>query len=297
MKIGSMRAGAVALAMAVVATGAAREAGAAGTKAAGAKATAARHVISDGERALDMWEVQKLMSKHEYLHAAIQNEYELEHLWVEANGPYAKTATFASPAWVMNGLDTIKRAYGGATEESKAKALEALSQIDPDVKNSPENLGAGSEWVMHTSTTPVIEVAGDGKTAKGVWYSPGMGLMPAIDGTSVKVRATFFWEKYGGDFVKENGHWRIWHLQMAYDYTPPLDEKMTENLGRKGEPAAAAAGPGGPAREAGERMGGTMPEGFTKPAHSYQNYRYDRVPEVYPKLPEPYYTFSETFSY
>ncbi len=277
----------VAAALAAAPTAGARE----------AHAGAKRTVISDGERALDMWEVQKLMSKHEYLHAAIQNEYELEHLWVEANGPYAKTATFASPAWVMNGLDTIKRAYGGATEQAKVKALEALSAIDPEVKNEPGNLGAGSEWVMHTSTTPVIEVAGDGKTAKGVWYSPGMGLMPAIDGSSVKVRATFFWEKYGGDFVKENGQWRIWHLQMAYDYTPSLDEKMTENLGRKGEPAPATAGAGGPAREAGERMGGALPEGFTKPKYSYPAYRYDRVPVVYPKLPEPYYTFSETFSY
>jgi len=255
-----------------------------------------RHTIPDGERALDMWEVQKLMSRHEYMHAAIQNEYELEHFWVEADGPYAKSATFASPGWVMNGLDTIKRAYGGATEQSKAKALEALSKIDPDLKNIPENMGAGSEWVMHTSTTPVIEVAGDGKTAKGVWYSPGMGLMPAVDGSSVKVRATFFWEKYGGDFVKEHGQWRIWHLQMAYDFTPGLDEKMTEKLGRKGE-AAPASDANGPGREAGERMGGALPEGFTKPKYSYPAYSYDRVPVIYPKLPEPYYTFSETFSY
>jgi hypothetical protein len=270
--------------------------GGGGSHAVGASAGNQRPMISDGERALAMWEIQKLMSRHEYLHAAIQNEYELEHYWVDARGEFAKTATFASPAWVMNGIDTVKRAYGGATEQSKVRALEALSKIDPTVKNVPENLGAGSEWVMHSSTTPVIEIAGDGKTAKGVWYSPGMGLMPAIDGSSVKVRATFFWEKYGGDFVKENGQWKIWHLQMAYDFTPGLDEKLTENLGKKGQ-AAPATGGKDPFREAGERLGAAMPEGFTKPQFSYPAYRYDRVPVVYPKLPEPYYTFKETFSY
>jgi hypothetical protein len=281
----------------LAAYGAEARAADAAMKAEARPASKARPTISDGQRALAMWEVQKLMSKHEFLHAAIQNEYELEHLWVDASGPYAKSATFGSPAWVMNGLDTIKRAYGRATEDSKAKALEAVSKIDPNIKNIPENLGAGSEWVMHTSTTPVIEVAGDGKTAKGVWFSPGMGLMPSIDGTSVKVRGTFFWEKYGGDFVKEHGQWRIWHLQMAYDYTPGLDEHMTENLGRQGEPAAASDGAKGAGREAGERMGGALPEGFTKPKFSYPAYNYDRVPTIYPKLPEPYYTFSETFSY
>jgi hypothetical protein len=244
-----------------------------------------RPLIGDAERALAMWQVQSAMSKHEYYHAAGLNSEEIDALWVSPTGEYAKTATFASPAWVMNGLDTVKRAYGEQNQQNRVKSLEALSKVDPAVKNVPENLGAGHEWAMHTSTTPVIEIAGDGKTAKGIWYSPGMGLMTSIvDGKPV-VRGTFFWEKYGGDFVKENGQWKIWHMQMAYDFTPQLDGKWLDFEKKKGM------------KEAGERMAQQMPEGFSKPKYSYPAYNPQRPSIIYPQIPEPYYTFSETFSY
>ena len=240
--------------------------------------------IGDGERALAMWQVQNVMSQHAYYHAAGLNSEEIDALWVSPTGEHAKTATFASPAWVMNGLDTVKRAYGEQNQQNRVKALEALSKVDPGVKNLPENLGAGHEWAMHTSTTPVIEVAGDGQTAKGIWYSPGMGLMTAIVGGKPQVRGTFFWEKYGGDFVRENGEWKIWHLQMAYDFTPQLDGKWLEFGGPKGM------------QEAGERMR-AMPPGFSKPKYSYPAYSPQRPSIIYPPIPERYYTFSETFSY
>lgn len=244
-----------------------------------------RPLVSDAERALGMWQVQGMMSKHEYYHAAGLNSEEIDALWVSPTGEYAKTATFASPAWVMNGLDTVKRAYGEQNQQNRVKALEALSKVDPSVKNVPENLGAGHEWAMHTSTTPVIEVAGDGKTAKGIWYSPGMGLMTAIVDGKPQVRGTFFWEKYGADFVRENGQWKIWHMQMAYDFTPQLDGKWLEFGKPKGM------------KEAGERMQQEMPPGFSKPKYSYPSYSPQRPSIIYPPIPEPYYTFSETFSY
>jgi hypothetical protein len=59
---------------------------------------------------------------------------------------------------------------------------------------------------VHTLTTPVIEVAGDGKTAQGVWLSPGVATMPD--------RALWAWVKYGIDFVREAGVWRIWHFRV-----------------------------------------------------------------------------------
>ncbi|MFO1400988.1 MAG: nuclear transport factor 2 family protein [Steroidobacteraceae bacterium] len=244
-----------------------------------------RPLIGDAERALAMWQVQGVMSKHEYYHAAGLNSEEIDALWVSPTGEYAKTATFASPAWVMNGLDTVKRAYGEQNQQNRVKALEALSKVDPSVKNVPENLGAGHEWAMHTSTTPVIEVAGDGKTAKGIWYSPGMGLMTSIVDGKPQVRGTFFWEKYGGDFVKEDGQWKIWHMQMAYDFTPQLDGKWLEFGKPKGM------------KEAGERMQQEMPPGFSKPKYSYPSFSPQRSSIIYPPIPEPYYTFGETFSY
>lgn len=251
-----------------------------------------RPVVPDGERAYATIQVQNLMSKHEYYHAAGMNMEEVDALWVNGKGKFAANATFASPIWVMNGIATIRGAYGEENQRNRQKALEAISKVNPNVKNTPENLGAGHEWVMHTSRTPVIEVAGDGQSAKGIWYSPGMGLMTQIvDGKEVKVQGTFFWEKYGADFVKENGVWKIWHMQMAYDFTPSISSGGNwTDFSKKG---------GG---EAGERPDGPMgqkelPPGFTKPKYSYPLYSPERPGIIYPKIPEPYYTFSETFSY
>lgn len=48
--------------------------------------------------------------------------------------------------------------------------------------------------------------------------------------------------------------------------------------------------------EAGEKMR-SLPEGFTENPHRYKSRSPTRVPEIMPKFPEPYYTFSATFAY
>jgi len=253
-----------------------------------------RRMIPDGERAFATVQIQNTMSRHEYYHAAIRNLEEIDTFWVSRNGPFAKSATFSSPGWVMNGIETIRRAYGQQSHGDADKALAAVNKVDPNVKITPQNFGAGSEWVMHTSTTAVIEVAGDGKTAKGVWYSPGIGLMGHTANNKLGVTGSFFYEKYGGDFVKEDGVWKIWHLQMAYDFVPGLPQSMidaiTKDLGDFGTPVTESG------REAGERSD-AMPAGFSKPLYSYPAYSPRRPGIIYPQLPQPYYTFSETFNY
>lgn len=289
--------------------------------AAGAAVCAAddRPRIDNGEAAYIAWQVQNTMSKHAFLHAAGMNLEEVDTLWVSPDGEFAPTATFASPAWVMYGLQTVRNAYGLENQANRERALEQVNRLFPEVEFTEANLGAGHEWAMHTNTTPIIEVAGDGKTAKGVWYSPGVGLMARISGNQANAGSVFFWEKYGGDFVLEDGRWKIWHLQMAYDFTPGFPAEMTARLtvtaeGAEGLPEGAAGGPGGPGglpgappggpggddepmREAGERMGPELPPGFRQPAYSYPLWSPLRPSLIYPRLPEPYYTFSETFSY
>jgi hypothetical protein len=278
-----------------------------------------RPTISNAERALAMWQVQNTMSKHAYYHAAGLHLEELADIWVNENGPWAKTATFASPNWIMKGVAAVKKYYGQANQDNKVKELENVSKVYPEVKNVPENLGAGHEFAMHTLTTPIIEIAGDGKTAKAVWYSPGLGLSSRINGENVTVGSTFFWEKYGADFVNEDGQWKIWHCQMFYDFTPSLPASMTERLGKggaqaqQGAPGGGAPGGGAPAGssaarggqgdragqgaiEAGERMSAGAADMVDNPK-KYKNYSPTRVPEIMPQFPVPYYTFSETFSY
>jgi SnoaL-like domain len=288
--------------------------------------------ISKGQQALDTWAVQNLMSEHEYYHAAGMNLEEVDALWVSPTGENAKTACFFSPGWVMQGVATVRKNYGEGHQSDKEKAFEDLKKAYPELAGmDAKTSNIGGEFAMHTSTTPVIEVAGDGKTAKGIWYSPGLGLTPHVNGDSVQVGSIFFWEKYAGDFVKENGQWKIWHLGMYYDFTPSFPDTMTERLNKGTAPKAQAGGPGGAPGggkggppQGGGQAGGAPPQGGGQagaPAQSnkekgetmtaeqiaaggmlpnpykYPSWSPDRKAVITPKFPEPYDTFSNTFSY
>lgn len=63
---------------------------------------------------------------------------------------------------------------------------------------------------VHELTTPVIEIAKDGKTAKGMWYTIGPNtFFDPVKGTVA------IWQviKYYHDFVKENGKWKFLHYR------------------------------------------------------------------------------------
>jgi hypothetical protein len=63
--------------------------------------------------------------------------------------------------------------------------------------------------------------------------------------------------------------------------------------------APAGGGQSAGAIEAGEKMSAESLDGAMtgNPAKKYENWSIKRVPAITPKFPEPYYTFSETFSY
>lgn len=231
--------------------------------------------LSDGERALAMLEVQNTMSKHAYYHAAGLHEDELYDIWVDPDGEYATTAKWSNPMGVWEGWDTIYTAYVLGKLETSQAALDVISSLYPEIENTPENLGIGTEWAMHTQTTPIIEIADDGKTAKGIWYSPGIAYGAVIkdDGT-VGTSGMWFWEKYGADFVKEDGEWRLWHIQMYYDNTP-------ESWGDEGEAIGS---------------GGGSDYSYDNP-DPYEAWSPTTLQRIHPQFPEPYSTFSETFSY
>jgi hypothetical protein len=80
---------------------------------------------------------------------------------------------------------------------------------------------------MHFISTPVIEVAADGRSARGQWIMSGIesGLTSLeaakgapdfmyerdlVDGKKVWMHNV--WAKYGIDFIKQDGEWKIWHF-------------------------------------------------------------------------------------
>jgi hypothetical protein len=136
-----------------------------------------------------------------------------------------------------------RHAYGGASGD---KVLEMWAKRTPGTRSNVPSFGCydGFEGIkrlmaahekiegdrtgqmyMHVLTTPVIEVAGDGKTAKGVWISPGQEVTPAGTG---KLTAYWAWLKYGADFVKEDGKWKFWHLNVFGIFLTPVNKSWVE---------------------------------------------------------------------
>jgi hypothetical protein len=271
-----------------------------------------RAEISAGERALAILEVQNVFSKHAYYHQVGQFCEEMEDLWVKENGPNAATAQWTNGGRVQNFAE-IKANYCTNHYESLKKILTDLSKKVPSVKDIPANVGAGNEYVMHTQETPVIEVAGDGKTAKGLWYSIGIGVRASVknDGTYTK-STEWMWEKYAVDFIKEDGKWKIWHLINVMD-EPPLTSPTTASLsgatsgqggapgGQGGAPGGQGGAPGGQGGQApaGANVGTGAGGGQLQASKTIEVFKWSPtvVPKIEPKFPEPYYTFSETFSY
>jgi len=63
-------------------------------------------------------------------------------------------------------------------------------------------------YIEHTVASPMIEVARDGATAKVVWFSPGH-----ISSGKNNLQCWSWW-KIGGEFIKEEEIWKIWHLHF-----------------------------------------------------------------------------------
>jgi hypothetical protein len=139
-----------------------------------------------------------------------------------------------------------------------------------------------SKGVMftHPLTTPIIEVAGDGKTAKGVWVSPCWEAKPDPETKQLISYCTYI--KYGCDFVKEDGKWKMWHYHVYRVFTTPWNVPFTEEWERN-------------VRDKISRFGYERKPDL--PTTVDNPYSKDTVREMVPILPEPYETFSETFSY
>ena len=227
------------------------------------------------ERLKAVNEVAKVMSRHAYYHSAGKHWEELEAIWARKT----PGVSFGQDDSYILGMESIKRFYGEHHDKTLRRDLAAVRKLYPDIEDKPENYGIGT-IVVHPLTTPLIEVSGDGRTAKGVWYSPGQVTELGPDG---KPLALWMWEKYGVDFVREDGQWKIWHLHIYYDFAVPVGKSWADSAQ---EDKLVDLGP-----EA------DRPRPDLEVPGTYRGYSPTTVPRMVPRPPEPYRTFSQTFSY
>ncbi|KAK8084111.1 hypothetical protein PG996_002892 [Apiospora saccharicola] len=168
--------------------------------------------------------------------------------------------------------------------------------------------------ILHQTTTPTIEVAEDGETAKGFWLMAGLesgvtepenvGAMPECLYEPVeknvqgkRVWAHWVWCQYALDFLKQDGEWKIWHFRCLEVSRAPFSENWITFAGKNQiafEKDLAYFGNDGKAV--------FMPkpdEPATKHSETQKAdiYGPNRVRKLDVPLPVPYKTFSETEEY
>tara|TARA_Y100000782_G_C10184908_1_gene265890 strand:+ start:4620 stop:5438 length:819 start_codon:yes stop_codon:yes gene_type:complete len=230
------------------------------------------------EQQKDIHTIQQLMSKRAYYHSAGRNDLEFELYATRNDISWGQNQGF------MVGQESVKAYYVDANISTRKKQLEQLSKVFPELANEEKNLGAGT-FVFHSTTTPIIEVAEDGETAKGVWYTPGALAMTDNAGN---FNGLWLWERYAVDFIKENGEWKFWHILVLTDFMTGMGQNLNPT------PTEAPIGSEGNQEE----EEAAMPIAhWDIEVENYTSWSPTTVQGIAPQLPQPYATFSETFSY
>jgi hypothetical protein len=223
--------------------------------------------VGAADRAVALQQINNLMGRYAHL-GQLRGEPTLGELFaLKTEGVSWRTPTGPQ------GIDAIKSRF--------LKPGEAIPELP------------AGQLHTHSMLTPVIEIAGDGKTAKGVWDSFQPSVQNADDA------GVWSWSKYGVDFVKEEGSWKIWHMQVYSIFSTPWGKSITQSAKERREAAAnggggRAGGPPAGGGAGGPGMGGGR-EGWTGPKDTW---RYDGLSAPRgPKIPEPYCTFDPKDSY
>lgn len=248
--------------------------------AAGAPGAACGKVMTPAQktqRLLDIAEITNVASAHEYYHSAWMHQAEIENIW----------SAREDVSWTNN----VDR-YGNR------KSFWGF-YVD-NLKNFPTH----GTLAYHTLTTPIIEVAGDGKTAKAIFMSQGTVAGPGPGGAPAQAQWTA--EKYGMDFIKENGVWKIWHLRTYVEFYSNVngspanvsDNQAAQETNSVRADLAKAGGTPAVAGTGREASGATFTMGRpTERKIFYEGYSTDRAPQYNPAIPAPYCTFSEVTAY
>ena len=171
-----------------------------------------------------------------------------------------------------------KKAKGVSSEVANGGRWEDDDFRNKYKGNSPNEFPPGN-MIMHHLDTPVIEVAGDGKTAKGVWLSPGHETYANAE--TGECQANWCWCKYGLDFVKEDGEWKIWHYHSYRIFKTPFNIPWTDEFELKG------GYPPPVGIDLKKRIPPTRPTTYDNP------YSTTTLIELVPTPPEPYETWDD----
>jgi hypothetical protein len=228
------------------------------------------------QRLEDVNAIQNLVSKDTFLYEARRHE---ERLALFAQKTPGVTVEISGRG-VFEGLDGARKTIVDSEEHFDRLNAKGLRMTYPDLELPCDTAGMLNTQLVGT---PMIEVAGDGKTAQGIWI-----ILDAWARTEDRVgapEARWAWSKIAADFVKEDGEWRIWHFVKNPLFMCAYHESWVDRI-LKVPPLAP---------QKLWEMHGAMPD---KPSSAqYRPYSLTREPALFPPPPEAYETFDDVEPY
>ncbi len=229
------------------------------------------------KRFIDQREVQNVIGKYVFTTMICKDADIVSKFWAKET----PGQVFGVNNGWYEGLDAIDEYYQTVSQQTaiRSKAIQAKFPEKLGDKTDEELYGAGSMNVRPL-TSALVEVAADGKTAKGLWQVMGVDN----DITEYGPLSIWRWGWLAADFVLEGEEWKVWHLQMLDEIVTPVGTKWTESNPYPVLPEFA-------------HLAQLKKPEPTTPCVLYQAYSPGRPFTAPPRQPVPYTTFSETFSY
>lgn len=156
-----------------------------------------------------------LHAKHSYLHAKNCGKEEWGYIWSRSDD-----VSWAHAFGRWRGWEDVWYANVSAYTWKGLQMYEKLYDALPEITWLDDFRGL-NEISFHALTTDIIEVADDGGSARGYFVTPGFIISAA--NPNLKYRAGMLWERYGSDFVFEDGEWKYLHEQVCPDTGGNLD--------------------------------------------------------------------------
>jgi hypothetical protein len=180
------------------------------------------------------------------------------------------------------GQEAVRGYYAAIEEETKLASRLIAARFPKKLEGKTEDELFGVGQVSYRPIdTAVVEVADDLQSAKGLWVVRGLVERVTTAGP------VSFWDfsYWAVDFILEDGAWKILHMLDLHE----VDSRQGINLTDTPEPL-----PEDPAFA--EMASIKIPEP-TRPCVLRRTYGADRPFTPSPRVPEPYKTLAETFSY
>lgn len=168
----------------------------------------------------------------------------------------------------------------GAQIAQQSKLIQSIFPKELGDKSDQELRGVGT-MDYKPIDTPVVEIAADGQTAKGIWCIRGSHSRILPSGPV----AYWEWGWFAADFILEDEQFKLWHLQYLQEILRP-----------NGHPWYGPEDVYPPVKEFAPAADFQFPVP-DHPAVLRPKYTADRPFTKTPRVPEPYETFADTFSY